>query len=113
MPKPQGKGWRVCVDLRKLNEVIVHDSYQPPRNDDALVWLASKRVRSTLDIKWGYHNLMLKESAQDVMTFATPIGSYKYVRLPFGLATAGSLFQRCMNQCLEQWLWRELVAIIG
>jgi len=55
---------------------------------------------------------MLKESAQDVMTFTTPIGSYKYVRLPFGLATAGSLFQRYMNQCLEQWLWRELVAIV-
>ena len=32
----------MCVDLRKLNEVIKHDSYQSPRNDDALAWLATK-----------------------------------------------------------------------
>ena len=52
VPKPQNKGWRMCVDLRKLNDVISHDSYQSPRNDDALIWLAQKVFRSTLDIQW-------------------------------------------------------------
>ena len=102
----------MCVDLRKLNEVIKHDSYQSPRNDDALVWLASKIIRSTLDIRWGYHNLMLTEEAQKVMTFTTPLGSYSYVRLPFGLATAGALFQRYMNQVLDKWLWNEVIAVV-
>lgn len=27
VPKPMNKGWRMCVDLRKLNEVIQHDAY--------------------------------------------------------------------------------------
>lgn len=112
VPKPHNKGWRMCVDLRKLNEVIKHDSYQSPRNDDALVWLAGKKIRSTLDIKWGYHNLMLQEEAQKVMTFTTQLGSYSYVRLPFGLATAGALFQRYMNQVLDKWLWNQAIAVV-
>ena len=65
VPKPQNKGWRMCVDLRKLNEVISYDSYQSPRNDDALIWFAQKVFRSTLDIRWGYHNLMLTEEAKN------------------------------------------------
>jgi len=112
VPKPHGKGWRVCVDLRRLNDVIKHDSYMSPRNDDALVWLASKKIRSTLDIKWGYHNLMLAKRCQEILTFVTAVGSYKYIRLPFGLATAGSLFQRYMNKCLDEWLWREAIAVV-
>ena len=63
---------------------------QSPRNDDALSWLATKRIRSTLDIRWGYHNLMLDQQAQQVMTFTTQLGSlqkiyprYKYVRGEF------------------------------
>jgi transposase InsO family protein len=112
VPKPQNKGWRMCVDLRKLNEVIKHDSYQSPRNDDALAWLATKKIRSTLDIRWGYHNLMLDYEAQQCMTFTTQLGSYSYVRLPFGLATAGALFQRYMNRCLDKWLWNEAVAVV-
>jgi len=74
--------------------------------------LATKKIRSTLDIRWGYHNLLLDEAAQQVMTFTTPLGSYSYQRLPFGLATAGALFQRYMNRVLDRWLWREAVAVV-
>ena len=46
------------------------------------------------------------------MTFVTTMGSFSYRRLPFGLATAGALFQRYMNACLDKWLWREAVAVV-
>ena len=46
------------------------------------------------------------------MTFVTTMGSFSYRRLPFGLATAGALFQRYMNACLEKWLWRVAVALV-
>ena len=111
VPKPDGS-WRMCVDLRKLNEVIKHDSHQSPRNDDALAWLATKVIRSFLDIRWGYHNLLLTDDARDILTFSTPVGSYSYVRLPFGLATAGAMFQRYMNHVLDPWLWRDVIAVV-
>ena len=55
---------------------------------------------------------MLTEEAKKVMTFVTTMGSFSYRRLPFGLATAGALFQKYMNACLEKWLWREAVAVV-
>ena len=55
---------------------------------------------------------MLNAEAQEAMTFTTQLGSYSYVRLPFGVATAGALFQRYMNQCLDRWLWTDVVAVV-
>ena len=55
---------------------------------------------------------MLDHQAQQCMTFTTQLGSYSYVRLPFGLATAGALFQRYMNRCLDKWLWNEAIAVV-
>lgn len=102
----------MCVDLRKLNEFFKHDSYQSPGNDDALAWLATKKIRSILDIRWGYHNLRMTKDVQDIMTLTTQLGSYSYLRLPFGLTTAGALFQRYMNRVLDKWLWNEAIAVV-
>ena len=55
---------------------------------------------------------MLNEQAQQIMTFTTPLGSFSYVRLPFGLATAGALSQRHMNQVLDKWLWDSVFAVV-
>ena len=32
--------WRLCVDLRKLNSIIPHDTFEPPTCDACLEWLA-------------------------------------------------------------------------
>ena len=73
VPKPNSTDLRLCVDLRRLNAVIVKDSFDAPRNDDALAWLGGKKYRSTLDIRWGYHNMALTEAAQQILTFACPL----------------------------------------
>ena len=53
VPKPQNKGWRMCVDLRKLNETTKHDSYQSPRNDDAYSARSNyNRVRKYQEGEW-------------------------------------------------------------
>ena len=40
-PKPgNGPPYRLCTDLRKLNEICPKYTYEPPSCDDCLVWLA-------------------------------------------------------------------------
>ena len=112
VPKKNTEDLRVCVDLRRLNKVIVSDSYDAPRNDDALAWLGGKIFRTTLDIRWGYHNIPLTAEAQKILTFTCQLGTYSYARLPFGLVTATSIFQRYMNQVLYKHLWRTAVAVV-
>ena len=43
VPKPKG-GWRFVVDLRELNKLIPHDTYEPPSCDACLEWLAAVQV---------------------------------------------------------------------
>ena len=52
VPKPKG-GWRFVVDLRELNKLIPHGTYEPPSCDACLVWLAGKPFRITLDLLHG------------------------------------------------------------
>ena len=54
VPKPNGGGWRVCVDYRKLNEKTVKDSYPLPRMDECLDSLGKAEFFTTLDANWGY-----------------------------------------------------------
>ncbi|MCP4475119.1 MAG: hypothetical protein GY821_11265, partial [Gammaproteobacteria bacterium] len=53
---------------------------------------------STFDLKMGYHQLQIKLEDRHKTAFRTHRGLYEYTRLPMGLKTAGSFFQRLMNK---------------
>ncbi|MCP4486382.1 MAG: RNA-directed DNA polymerase, partial [Gammaproteobacteria bacterium] len=53
---------------------------------------------STFDLKMGYHQLQIKLEDRHKTAFRTHRGLYDYTRLPMGLKTAGSFFQRLMNK---------------
>ena len=58
VPKPKS-GWRFVVDLRELNKLIPHDTYEPPACDACLDWLAGRPYRTTLDLLHGFHGVLL------------------------------------------------------
>ena len=59
VPKKAQGQYRLCVDYRRLNEVVKSDNYPLPRIDDLLDRLEGSRVFSTLDLKWGYHQCQI------------------------------------------------------
>ena len=59
--KPDGKAYRLCADLRELNTIIPHGTYEPPTCDACLEWLAQRPFRSTGDCRWGFHQVLLAE----------------------------------------------------
>ena len=61
-----------------------------------------------LDAYSGYHQIKMKESDQIKTSFTTPYGNYCYVTMPFGLKNAGSTYQRCMQQCLDKQIGRNI-----
>jgi hypothetical protein len=92
--------WRIVVDYRKLNDVTVGDSYPLPSIEHILDQLGYSKYFTTLDLASGFHQIKIKSTDATKTAFSTPQNHYEYKRMPFGLKTAPSTFQRLMNTVL-------------
>lgn len=91
---------RLCVDYRALNRKTVKDHYPLPRIEDQLDLLAGHEYFITLDLASGYYQIPIAEESISKTAFVTPDGQFEYLRMPFGLVNAPSVFQRTMNKIL-------------
>ena len=86
---PKGDGdVRVCVDMRHANEAIVRERHPIPLVEELLHDLNGSTVFSKIDLKWGFHQILLSEESRHVTTFVTHRGLYRYKRLMFGVTSA-------------------------
>ena len=60
---------RLCIDYRQLNKVTINNKYPLLRIDDLFDQLQGASVFSKIDLKFGYHQLKIKES--DVLKIAS------------------------------------------
>ena len=97
--------YRLCIGLRKLNEICLKDTYEPPSCDDCLCWLADRPYRTTMDARWGFHQLKLHEETRKVFTLVAPFGTYCYNRMVMGWINATAEVQRHMNVTMGDALW--------
>lgn len=92
---------RLCIDMRRANEVIIRERYPLPVLDEILDTVKGNKWFSTLDIKSAYHQIELSEESRDITTFVTEMGLYRYKRLMFGISCAPEIFQRIMRAVLK------------
>ena len=89
---------RMCVDYRKLNEATVRDSFPIPLLDENLSSLHGSEFFTTLDMKSGYHQLLLNEPDCYKTAFTTSDGLFEFLVLPFGFVNASGIFQRAIQE---------------
>ncbi|GBL76412.1 Retrovirus-related Pol polyprotein from transposon 17.6 [Araneus ventricosus] len=82
---------RLCNDFGKLKATTIADTYPLPRMEDLLTEAKSTAYMSTIDVK-------VHEADQDKTAFICPFGTYKYLRMPFGLRNAPTKFQRLIDK---------------
>ena len=92
---------RLTTDFRHLNKYIKPEPTQIPTIDEIAARVQSATVFSTLDMTDSFFQILAAEESQHLLSFATPFGTYKYVRLPQGLKTSPKIFQRVMCSVLE------------
>ena len=59
------------------------------------------KVFSVADARNGFSQVKLDEPSSYLTTFWTPFGRYRWLRMPFGIATAPEEFQRRQHEVLE------------
>ena len=92
--------FRLVVDYRGLNKQNEKTSWPLPRINDVIDSLDRNIYFSNIDLTSGYFQMTLEEESQNLTAFITPIGLYKWKRLPMGLTSAQGVFQNLMELIL-------------
>ena len=98
--KPDGD-IRVCVDMRRANEEIVCKRHPIPTTEEILFNLNGSTVFGKIHLKWGFHQIELKENSQEITTFTTHQGLYCYKHLMFGISSAPEKYQMIMSDVIQ------------
>ena len=100
------KGYRFCLDFRKINAISRKDAYPLPLMGQLLDSLRNARVFSKLDLQQAYLQVALEPSSREITAFSIPgKGHYHFRRMPYGLSGAPATFQRLVDSIIGPQLY--------
>ncbi|CAF4430287.1 unnamed protein product, partial [Rotaria magnacalcarata] len=100
VPKLGGKV-RICADLSTgVNQALDIDQYPLPKPNDLFVALNGGSLFSKIDFSEAYLQVELDDDSKELLVINTHKGLFRFNRLPFGVASAPSIFQKIMDQML-------------
>ena len=100
IPKSDGDV-RIYVDMRRANEAVIRERHPIPTVEELLHRLNGSTMFSKLDLKWGFHQIVLDKDSRPITTFTTHRGLFRYKRLMFGLSSAPEKYQKIICDLLK------------
>jgi hypothetical protein len=97
VPKPNGRGLRLCVDYQGINRVTVPNRYPLPLMEELQDRIQGAQWFTKTDLKNGFHLIRIREGDEWKTAFRTRYGLYEFLVMPFGLTNAPATFQDMMN----------------
>ena len=111
--KPNGD-MRLCINYKNtLNKQLVdNDPFPMPSCDECFRKIGTgNQLFSSVDLRSGYWQVPIAEHDRYKTSFAWEGVTYRYKRLPFGLASAGAIFSRAISMALREVSMKKNISI--
>jgi len=110
--KKKDSSSRLCMDCRQLNKLTIKNNYPLRRIDDLMDQMHGPVVFSKIDLRSGYHQILVKSDDVQKTTLRSRYEHYEYVVMPFGVTNAPALFMDFMNRIFKPFLNKFVVVFI-
>ena len=94
----------MCIEYRDLNKILVKNRYPLPRINELIDNLKGAKFFMKLDLKLGYHQILIKFTDVWKMNFKTKEGLFQLIFMPFDLTNAPATFMRYMDDLLQSFI---------
>ena len=102
VPKPNDpSAVRITLDSKPINQAIQRERHNTAMVEDLAIDLNRAKYKSKLDLKRGYHQIVIHRSSRYITTFRTPLGLRRYKRLVMGICSAAEIFQNIIEKVLD------------
>ena len=83
-----------------MNEQTEHDSYSLPLIDSMVQKQQKRQIFTVLDLKHGYHQMLLHPDSRPCTAMSTPLGPMQWKVVPLGAKNGNAAFKRMMEDLL-------------
>ncbi|GKE01754.1 putative reverse transcriptase domain-containing protein [Tanacetum coccineum] len=97
---------------KELNKLTIKNRYPLPRIDDLFDQLQGSSVYSKINLRFGYHQLRIREEDIPITAFRTRYGHYEFQVTPFGLTSTPAVFMDLMNHVCKPYLDKFVIVFI-